>query len=70
MFFDSGAWPPPPDGFDPPPSSAPRMSAAQERSLMRLIGLLLVAMFLGPIAGSSMIVPIISLVRAAIAAAG
>ena len=69
MFFDSSAWPPPPDGFDPPPSSAPRMSAAQERSLMRLIGLLLLATFLGPIAGSSMIVPIVALVRAAAAAA-
>lgn len=63
MFFDSGAWPPPPDGFDPPPPE-PRLSASQERVLLRLIGMLLLAVFVGPLAGSSVIVAIVAIVRA------
>jgi hypothetical protein len=66
MFFDPGAWPPPPGGFEPPPPE-PRLSASQERVLLRLIGLMLLAVFVGPLAGSSVIVAIVALVRAIIA---
>lgn len=52
MFFDSTAWPPPPDGFDPPPP-APRLNAKQERIMLRIIGVFLVLLFLEPFAGSS-----------------
>ena len=64
MFFDSGAWPPPPGGFDPPPRRAPRLSPAQERRVMRVIGLFLLTLFLGPLAGSSVVAAAIALVRA------
>jgi len=63
MFFDSEAWPPAPSGFDPPPPS-PRLSAAQERILLRIIAILLIAMFLGPFAGSSLIDVAVAIVRA------
>lgn len=64
MFFDSNAWPPAPGGFDPPPQPAPRISPAQERAVLRLIGVLLLAMFVGPLAGSSVIVGVIAIVHA------
>lgn len=63
MFFDPGAWPPSPGGFDPPPPE-PRLNAAQERVLLRLIGLLLFALFVGPLAGASLIDVAIAVARA------
>lgn len=63
MFFDSAAWPPPPDGFDPPPPE-PRLSASQERVLLRLIGMLLLALFVGPLAGASLIDVAVAVIRA------
>ena len=61
MFFDSNAWPPAPDGFEPKPE--PRMTAAQERTVMKTIGILLVVMFLGPFAGSSVVEAVWALIR-------
>lgn len=63
MFFDANAWPPPPNGADPPPPPAPRLDPAQERTLMRLILFLLLALFVGPFAGSSLIHAVIALLR-------
>ena len=66
MFFDSNAWPPAAGGNDPPPPPRPGLNPRQERTLMRLVGLLLLVMFLGPFAGSSVVNAIVALVRAAI----
>ncbi len=55
MFVDTGSWPPAPDGVDPPPQPPARLDAGQTRMLMRIIGLLLFALFVGPFAGSSII---------------
>lgn len=63
MFFDSNAWPPGPGGTDPPPP-ARRLDAAQERTLMRIVGVMLVMLFLGPFAGSSVVDALVALVRA------
>ena len=64
MFFDANAWPPPPNGPEPPPPPPPpRLDPAQERTLMRLVIFLLVALFVGPFAGSSVIHAIIALLR-------
>ncbi len=63
MYFDSSAWPPPPDGFDPEPEPARALSAGQERAIMRLIGVILFALFLGPFAGSSLIDGVVALAR-------
>ena len=59
MFFDSRAWPPPTGGDDPP--SAPRLSPRQERTLMRLVALFLLLVFVGPLAGSSVIAGMVAL---------
>ncbi|MDQ2893655.1 MAG: hypothetical protein M3R64_11295 [Pseudomonadota bacterium] len=70
MYFDSSAWPPPPDGFDPEPEPARALGAAQERTIMRLIGVVLCALFLGPFAGSSLIDAVVALARAVNVALG
>jgi|GEM_PF-2879506 len=62
MFYDSNAWPPAPGGFDPPPPPR-RLDAAQERTLMRIVGVMLVVLFLGPFAGSSVVDAVVALVR-------
>lgn len=62
MFYDSNAWPPAPGGFDPPPPER-RLDAAQERTLMRIVGVMLVVLFLGPFAGSSVVDAVVALVR-------
>jgi hypothetical protein len=63
MFFDSTLWPPAPDG-DPPPEPQPaKLTARQERLMMRIVGLLLLVLFLGPFAGSSVISAAIALTR-------
>jgi len=67
MFFDSGAWPPPTGGADPPPPE-PRLTASQERVLLRIIGMLLLALFVGPLAGASLIDVAVAVVRAMAAA--
>lgn len=59
MFFDSRAWPPPTGGDDPPP--APRLSPRQERTLMRLVALFLLLVFIGPLAGSSVVAGVAAL---------
>ncbi|MFD1036533.1 hypothetical protein ACFQ15_18025 [Sphingomonas hankookensis] len=60
MFLDSGAWPPPPDGYEPPRPPA-RLTRPQERVMLGSIGLFLLVMFIGPLAGSSVIVGLIAL---------
>lgn len=70
MFLDTDSWPPAPDGSEPAPKRPPRLDAAQERFLMRAIGLFLLGSFLAPLAGSSVIVALVALARAAIAGAG
>lgn len=59
MFFDSHAWPPPTGGDDPPP--APRLTRVQERVLIRLVAFFLLTMVIGPLAGSSVIVALLTL---------
>ncbi len=62
MFFDPNAWPPSPDGRDPPPPT-PRLTRGQERTMLTTIGLFLLVMFLGPLAGSSVIAAIVALLH-------
>lgn len=64
MYFDSKAWPPPPDGSEPEPPK-PRLTPAQERRIMWVVTILLLVVFLGPFAGSSVIEAIVALIRAA-----
>jgi hypothetical protein len=61
MFLNHNDWPPAPSGFEPKPTRP--LDAAQERLVMRVIAILLLAMFLGPFAGSSLIEAMIALVR-------
>jgi hypothetical protein len=63
MFLDTQEWPHAPGGFDPPPMPTPRISATQERIIMRVIGTLLMIMFLSPFAGSSVVSALIALVQ-------
>jgi hypothetical protein len=60
MFYDANAWPPAPGG-PPPRPEPPRLTPVQERRLARLIAFFLLLMFVGPLAGSSVIVAIVSL---------
>jgi len=62
MFFDSNAWPPPPDGYRPP--RQPRLTRRQERTMLTTVGMFLLVMFVGPLAGSSVIAAVIALLRA------
>lgn len=62
MFYDANAWPPPPGG-PPPRPEPPRLTPVQERRLARLIAFLLLLTFVGPLAGSSVIVAIVALFR-------
>lgn len=65
MFRDTSAWPPPPGGDDPPPREPPRrLTPREERVVMRGVGLLLLAMFVGPLAGSSVIAAAVAVARA------
>ncbi|WP_294325227.1 hypothetical protein [uncultured Sphingomonas sp.] len=59
MFYDSNAWPPPPDGYEPPRPPA-RLTRPQERVMIGSIGLFLLVMFFGPLAGSSVIAGLIA----------
>lgn len=59
MFYDSNAWPPPPDGYEPPKPPA-RQTCPQERVMIGSIGLFLLVMFVGPLAGSSVIAGLIA----------
>ena len=63
MFFDSGLWPPAPDGSEPAAPRPGKLDARQERLMMRIIGLLLLVLFLGPFAGSSVISAIVAMAR-------
>ena len=63
MFFDSSLWPPAPDGSDPPARPPAKLTARQERHMMRIVGLLLLVLFLGPFAGSSVISAAVALTR-------
>lgn len=60
MFLDSGAWPPPPDGYEPPRPPA-RLTRPQERVMLGSIGLFLLVMFIGPLAGSSVVALLIAM---------
>ncbi len=60
MFYDSNAWPPPPDGYEPPRPPA-RLSPPQERVMIGTIAIFLLVMFIGPLAGSSVVLAIMSL---------
>ena len=59
MFYDANAWPPPPDGYQParPPA---RLTRPQERVMLGSIGVFLLVMFIGPLAGSSVIAGVIA----------
>lgn len=70
MFYDPKAWPPPSGGYEPPPGPPPRINAAQERTLLRLLGTLLVVVFLGPFAGSSLVLALMAVWRAVQGAMG
>lgn len=63
MFFDSTLWPPSPDGSGPREEPPARLTARQERLMMRIVGLLLLVLFLGPFAGSSVISAAVALAR-------
>jgi hypothetical protein len=63
MFYDANAWPPPPDGSGPLPPPEPRLTRAQERTLARLVGVFLLTLLLGPLAGSSVVVGVVALLR-------
>ena len=63
MFFDSTLWPPAPDGSGPPARPPAKLTPREERLMMRIIGLLLLALFIGPFAGSSVILAAAALVR-------
>lgn len=60
MFHDASAWPPPPDGYEPPRPPA-RLTRPQERVMIGTIALFLLVMFIGPLAGSSVIVAFLAL---------
>jgi hypothetical protein len=60
MFYDSNAWPPPPDGYEPPRPPA-RLSRPQERVMLTTVGMFLLVMFLGPLAGSSVVLALLAL---------
>lgn len=60
MFYDSNAWPPPPDGYEPPRPPA-RLSRPQERVMLTTVGMFLLVMFFGPLAGSSVVLALLSL---------
>jgi len=60
MFFDSNAWPPPPDGYEPSQPPA-RLTRPQERVMIGTIALFLLVMFIGPLAGSSVVMALLSL---------
>lgn len=63
MFFDSTLWPPAPDGSGPPDEPPAKLTAGQERMMMRIVGLLLLVLFLGPFAGSSVVSAAVALAR-------
>jgi len=54
MFHDANAWPPPPDGYQPPRPPT-RLTRSQERVMLGTIGVFLLVMFIGPLAGSSVV---------------
>ncbi len=60
MFYDSNAWPPPPDGYEPP---RPRLTRRQERAMLGSVGMFLLVMFIGPLAGSSVVAAVIAVLR-------
>ncbi len=60
MFYDSNAWPPPPDGYEPP---KPRLTRRQERTMLLTVAMFLLVMFVGPLAGSSVIAGIAAILR-------
>lgn len=60
MFYDSGSWPPPPDGYEPP-AGRRAITPREERVIMRLIGFFLLALFLAPLGGSSVVAAIVTL---------
>lgn len=60
MFYDSNAWPPSPDGYEPPQPPA-RLSRPQERVMIGTIAVFLLVMFIGPLAGSSVVLAVLSL---------
>lgn len=63
MFHDSAAWPPSPDGNDPPPRRVRKLNAHQEGTLMKIAGLLILLTFLGPFAGSSVLSALVALTK-------
>ena len=63
MFFDSSLWPPAPDGSEPMSPRPSRLDSKQERLMMRIIGWLLLVLFLGPFAGSSVISALVAIAR-------
>ena len=60
MFYDANAWPPPPDGYEPPRPPA-RLTRPQERVMIGTIAIFLLVMFVGPLVGSSVVIALLSL---------
>jgi hypothetical protein len=58
MFVDHSLWPPPPS--EPPPPRPRRLTDAQERSIGWAALAFVVAMLLGPLAGSSVIIALVA----------
>jgi hypothetical protein len=63
MFFDSQAWPPPPDGSEPARPPVARLNARQELAIMRVVGLFLIVALIAPFAGSSVVSGVVAIVN-------